>query len=41
MEKVVHLLKTCRPIFLLELLEPWKLVFRVNQLELKFNFVSN
>jgi hypothetical protein len=41
MAKVVHLFKTCCPIFLLELLEPWKLVFGVNQFELEFNSVSN
>jgi hypothetical protein len=41
MAKIVHLFKTHRPIFLLELLEAWKLVFGANQLNLKFNFVFN
>jgi hypothetical protein len=40
MVKVVHLFKTCWPIFLLEFFEPWKLVFGANQLELEFNSVS-
>jgi hypothetical protein len=39
--KVVHLFTSCLSIFLLEFLEPWKLVFGVNQLELEFNFFFN
>jgi hypothetical protein len=40
MAKDVHLFQTYHPLFLLNFLETWKLVFGVNQHEIEFIFFN-